>query len=76
MGYVRLRQDKDSEALAAFRKASALDPNDPVSLCMIGYVLEHTGRSAEAMPYYAQALRLSPNDDLATLLMANVDIAE
>jgi tetratricopeptide (TPR) repeat protein len=74
VGYVRLRQNKQADALAAFRKASALDPNDTVSLCMIGYVLEKSGKPRQALEYYAQALKLKPHDEMATRLMADVQI--
>ena len=74
IGYCRLRQKKTPEALAAFRKASALDPNDTVSLCMIGYVLEKSGKPRQALDYYAQALKLKPHDEMATRLMADVQI--
>jgi tetratricopeptide (TPR) repeat protein len=74
IGYVRLRQNKRAEALASFRKASALDPNDTVSLCMIGYVLEKAGKSREALNFYAQALKLKPQDEMATRLMADIQL--
>jgi tetratricopeptide (TPR) repeat protein len=74
IGYVRLRQNKYGEALASFRKASALDPNDTVSLCMIGYVLEKSGKSREALGFYAQALKLKPHDEMATRLMADIQL--
>jgi superkiller protein 3 len=73
-GYVRLKQDKLDDALVAFRKASALDSNDTVSLCMIGYTLEKKGKSTEALKCYARALKLKPGDELATRLMAQVQL--
>jgi len=73
-GYVRLKQDKLDEALAAFKKASALDTTDPVSICMIGLVLEKKGNSGEALKQYARALKIKPGDELATRLMAEVQL--
>jgi Flp pilus assembly protein TadD len=61
------------EALTEFQKASSLDRSDPVSLCMVGYVLEKTGKPEQAMKYYAQALKIKPDDVLAASLMASVD---
>lgn len=74
VGYLRLRQERMKEALAAFQKASALDEKETVSVCMIGYVYEKTGRSDLAMKYYGKALKLKPNDQLASKLMAGVDL--
>jgi Flp pilus assembly protein TadD len=74
VGYLRLRQNRMKDALASFQKASSLDPKDTVSVCMVGYVYEKTGRSDLAMKYYGQALKLKPNDQLASKLMAGVDL--
>jgi Tfp pilus assembly protein PilF len=73
LGYLRLKQERFPEAMAAFRVASTLDRSDPVPLCMIGYVLEKTGRGDQASPFFAKALRLKPNDELAMKLMASVE---
>jgi tetratricopeptide (TPR) repeat protein len=75
-GYLRLKQNRLPNALVAFRKASALDGGDTVSLCMIGYVLEKQGRPDEAMQFYARALQIQPKDELASRLMASVQIGE
>lgn len=74
MGYARLKQGNTEEALASFRKSSALDGNDTVSLCMVGYALEKLGRSEEALKAYARALKMKPGDELATRLMAEVQL--
>ena len=74
IGYVRLHEGKVNDALSAFRKASALDENDTVSLCMIGYTMEKMGRSDQAVSYYAQALKIKPNDELASKLLAAVEV--
>jgi tetratricopeptide (TPR) repeat protein len=74
LGYVRLKQEKLDEALASFRKAAALDESDTVSLCMVGFVLEKKGKSEEALKYYSRALKLRPGDELATRLMAEVQL--
>ena len=74
LGYVRLRQNRTKEALAAFQTASKLDPKDTVSLCMVGYVHEKAGRSDLAMQCYGRALKIRPNDQLASKLMASVDL--
>jgi cytochrome c-type biogenesis protein CcmH/NrfG len=72
-GYVRLRESKDKEALAAFQRASQLDHSDTVSLCMVGYVLEKHGKGQQAMEYYGRALKLKPDDEMARQMMASID---
>lgn len=76
MGYLNLQQGKLSDALTSFRKASTLDDQDAVSLCMSGFVLEKMGRSNEAIRFYSQALKVKPNDELATSLLAKVQVNE
>lgn len=72
-GYVRLKQAKYPEALAAFERASTLEPRDTVSLCMVGYTCEKMGRHDKAMECYSRAMKLQPGDDMARELMAQVD---
>ena len=71
-GYVRLRENKLSQALDAFKRASQLDHNDTVSLCMIGYTLEKSGKQEQAMQYYSKALRMNPKDAMAQQMMGTV----
>lgn len=74
IGYLRLRQNRMKDALTAFQKAVSLDPKDTVALCMVGYVFEKSGRSDVALQYYGRALKLMPTDDLASRLMAGVNL--
>jgi tetratricopeptide (TPR) repeat protein len=74
LGYLRLKQDRLEESLAAFRKAASLDAKDPVAVCMSGYVLEKQGKPAEAAALYAAALKIRPNDELASALLAKVQV--
>lgn len=76
LGYLRLRQERLPEALAAFRQVSDSPEADPVSLCMTGYVLQKLGHNDEAIRYYGRALKRNPNDELANKLMASVDLHE
>jgi tetratricopeptide (TPR) repeat protein len=77
LGYLRLRQGgRLGDALEAFRKASALDQGDTLSLCMAGYVLEKMDRADQAVTYYARALKINPRDELATQLMAHLEMRE
>jgi tetratricopeptide (TPR) repeat protein len=74
LGYVRLREQKLHESLQAFTKASTLDRKDAVSVCMIGYVFERLGRNDAAVKCYAKALKLKPHDEMASQLMAGVNL--
>jgi Flp pilus assembly protein TadD len=74
LGYLRLRQEKHHDALQAFTKASTLDRKDSVAICMVGYVFEKIGRSDAAMKCYAKALKLKPNDEMASQLMAGLNL--
>lgn len=74
LGYVYLRQNRLPEALTQFQTSSAADPRDTVSICMEGYVFEKMGRNQDATRCYAKALKLKPEDDMATRLMAAIDL--
>jgi Tfp pilus assembly protein PilF len=72
-GYVRLREGRLDEAMAAFSRASVLRPDDPVSVCMMGYVQQKKGQLPVALGYYQQALKIKPTDELAGHLLAGLD---
>ena len=74
LGYVYLKQDRLPQALVSFEAAAAADGRDPVSACMVGHVFEKMGKPDVAMRWYTRALKLKPGDDLATQLMAGVDL--
>jgi Flp pilus assembly protein TadD len=74
-GYLRLRQNRLSDALTAFRNANT-SGSDPEAICMIGFTYERMGQHAQAARFYAQALKLKPHDQLATRLMASLDAQE
>jgi Tfp pilus assembly protein PilF len=73
-GYLRLRQNRLNDALTSFQRASSLDKRDPVSVCMVGYVYEKLGKPEVAVQYYGKALKLKPHDELASKLMAGVNL--
>ena len=74
LGYLRLRQNKPHDALQAFTQSSKLDRTDNVSVCMIGYVFEKLGRAEAAAKCYAKALKMKPNDEMASKLMAGLNL--
>jgi Flp pilus assembly protein TadD len=74
LGYVRLGQNRFGDALAAFQNASKADLRDTVSLCMQGYALEKLGRAEEASKCYKLALQIKPDDEMASQLMASIDL--
>ncbi len=71
LGYLRLKQDRLTDALAAFQKANAINPADATSLCMVGYVLEKLGNTPQALKWYDAALRVHPDNELARTLVAS-----
>ncbi len=76
LGYIRLRQARNSEALAAFQRANQLDPNDIVPICMSGVTEQKLGHSDLAHICYARALTIKPSDEMASQLMARLDLHE
>jgi tetratricopeptide (TPR) repeat protein len=76
LGYLRLRQSRNADALDAFCRASQRDPGDTVSLCMVGVALEKLGRSSEASACFKKALHIDPKDEMAAQLMARLDLHE
>jgi Flp pilus assembly protein TadD len=76
LGYTRLRQARNSDALAAFQRANQLDPKDIVAICMIGVTEQKLGHSDLAHICYARALTIKPSDEMASQLMARLDLHE
>ncbi len=76
LGYLRLRQSRFDDAHEAFLRASRLCPADTVALCMIGLTLDKLGRAHDAAAYYQLALKIKPDDEMATRLMARLDLHE
>jgi tetratricopeptide (TPR) repeat protein len=74
LGYIRLRENRLTDAMGLFEKAAALNGADPVCVCMIGYIYEKTGKAQQAIECYARALKLHPGDELAGRLMASVEM--
>jgi Flp pilus assembly protein TadD len=73
LGYVRLKQGRLQQSLAAFEAASAADPADTVAICMGGYVLAKMNRADESRQAFSAALKIKPGDELATSLMRGVN---
>jgi tetratricopeptide (TPR) repeat protein len=76
LGYIRLRENRLTDAMGLFQKAAALNRADPVCVCMVGYVYEKTGKAEQAIQCYAKALKLHPGDELANRLMASVEMGQ
>jgi tetratricopeptide (TPR) repeat protein len=76
LGYLRLRQTRFDEAHEAFAHASRLDPADTVALCMVGLTLDKLGHAPQAAACYQQALKINPGDEMASRLMASLDLHE
>ena len=70
LGHV-LEASKPDEAVAAYRQASALTPEDPEPYLSAGLLLEKQKKFSDAEHEYKQALALSPSSDALTGL-ANI----
>jgi len=60
-GYFYIQGSLYDRALAEFRQAIALDPGDPWSYVLIGWVLTIKGQGAEAVSHIRTGMRLEPN---------------
>ncbi len=60
MGMVRQNQGRPQEAIRSFKRALAIDPNDPYALVEIGRVYQCVGALEEGRKAYAEALKADP----------------
>ena len=67
-----LEPSKPEEALAAYRQAAVLQPNDPEPRLAAGLLLEKQNRFADAEQEYKQALSVDPQSTEATIGLANI----
>jgi tetratricopeptide (TPR) repeat protein len=56
LGVARMRAGSDSEALALFERAVALDPRNAEARLDLAAALGKSGRSAEAIPHFEKAI--------------------
>jgi tetratricopeptide (TPR) repeat protein len=61
-----LEKTKPGEAIAAYRRASALRPEDPEPHLAAGFLLEKDNKFSDAETEYKQALALDPKSDALT----------
>jgi tetratricopeptide (TPR) repeat protein len=59
------RLGKADEAIEAYRKGAAADPEDPCSRKALGELLVERGRAKEAAPWFSAASRLAPPEEKA-----------
>ena len=72
VGTVRMQQGRRRDAVAVYRLAYELAPEDPkVALCL-GYALEQTGQLADASSVYEHAIHIEPEFLAAHLGMARI----
>ncbi len=62
LGLVHYELNRSGEAVAAFRRAAELRPDDPDTWYNLGLALKRRGQFPEAMDAYLRALELSPGD--------------
>ena len=70
LGSAYLKQERTTEALAAFLRAHALVPHSPKPLFNAGHVLEMLGRPAEARERFMRAAELATDPALAAAARA------
>ncbi len=75
LGVVYMALQQPDRALVSFRRAQALNPDDPSTLANIARVLLQQGQAKQALPFIQQALELHPNEpnfmgDMAVILVA------
>jgi tetratricopeptide (TPR) repeat protein len=71
MGYLLWQLDKNEEAVAAYRKAIELDPNNPVAFNNLGVIfLDEHCQLATALEMFEQAVALKPDYTLACFNVA------
>jgi superkiller protein 3 len=71
LGYVRLRQGKLEQSLAAFQAAATTDPADTTDLCLQGLVLARLGRRVEARAAFDRARQIHPDEPLIARCVAD-----
>jgi tetratricopeptide (TPR) repeat protein len=71
-GYAQAKAGQWQEALASFKEALRLDPDNADAHANLGNVLLMQGQIKEAIAQYEEALRIRPND---AKLRESLDIA-
>ena len=67
-----IESSKPGDALAAYRQAATLQPNDPEAHLSAGLILEKQNQFADAEQEYKQALALDPGSSDAAVGLANI----
>ena len=61
LGYLKLRQEKDDDALNTLGRAAKLDPSNPEIQNYLGVTLSHKGLRVQAETALRKAVQLAPN---------------
>jgi Flp pilus assembly protein TadD len=72
IGYIRLRQHQEREAVTWFERALGRDPNSVEALYRLGYAYHAVGDLEKAMALYRRALELDPEQFSARLQLGKV----
>lgn len=56
-----MQKEMYAQAIDAYQKTLAIDPNLPDTHCSLGNLLKHTGERAAAKQCYTNAIRLRPD---------------
>ncbi len=69
LGYWAMMERRTEESIAAFRRATSLNPSSAVAHAHLGHIFAFSGRAREAIEHGEDAIRLSPLDpDMALFL--------
>ena len=76
LGLAKFELDDYEEALDAFQRALALDPNNALLLHHIGRIFRETGQTSGAKAMFLDSLRNDPNLDVSAMGVASVSYRE
>ncbi len=69
LGNAYTERARFAEAVDAYKKGLAINPNHPATLANLGVALYQLGRYSEAQEQFKKALKVNPNDAATTYLL-------
>jgi TolB-like protein/DNA-binding winged helix-turn-helix (wHTH) protein len=75
LGYEALMERRTEESIAAFKRATDLNPNSAAAHGHLGHGLAFAGRDEDAIRHAEEAIRLSPFDPMLALFLGTIGVA-